>query len=128
MVLYLRPLLSIGVLKEYIYMSDMLADIRIELFGMTYWMDEFLNSVLTAVLYYLSMPCVVILSMYFCHVDKKAPRCFCVLRILVFLPAVIFALVYPINRTREIPVRTPGLFRSWRSIILSTGFLPQRRF
>lgn len=104
-------LLSIGVLKEYIYMSGMLADIRIELFGMTYWMDEFLNSVLTAVLYYLSMPCVVILSMYFCHVDKKAPRCFCVLRILVFLPAVIFALVYPINRTREIPVADPRAFQ-----------------
>lgn len=85
-------LLSIGVLKEYISM------------------DGFFNSVMTAVLYYLSMPCVVILSMYFSNLNKRKPRLFSFLCFLAFVPAFCFTIIYPWGRTREIAVENPRAF------------------
>ena len=49
-------LLSVGVLKEYIYYSGVLAGRQVELLGVVYEADELVNSILTAVLYYISMP------------------------------------------------------------------------
>ena len=47
-------LLSVGVLKEYIYYSGFLAERQVELLGVVYEADELVNSILTAVLYYIS--------------------------------------------------------------------------
>lgn len=105
-------LLSIGVLKEYIYMSGVFADMRIQIFDISYSLDHFLNSILTAVLYYLSMPCVLILSMYFSHLDKQKPKLFSCLCFLVFVPALCFTITYPWTRTREIAFENPWAFRA----------------
>ena len=69
-------LLSIGVLKEYIYYSGMLSGMEVTLFGINYELNDLINSILTAVLYYISMPCVMILSFYFCHLDQYRPKLF----------------------------------------------------
>ena len=60
-------LLSIGVLKEYLYYSGFFSGTAVMLFGVEYELNELLNSILTAVLYYMAMPCVMIFSFYFCH-------------------------------------------------------------
>ncbi|MDO5423850.1 MAG: HAMP domain-containing sensor histidine kinase [Eubacteriales bacterium] len=103
-------LLSIGVLKEYVVMSGWFAGMTVHIFEKAYELDDFLNSVLTAVLYYLAMPCVLVFSMYFCHLDKRYPRAFRVLRMLVFLPVLCFGAVYPWSQTREIPKTNPYAF------------------
>lgn len=103
-------LLSIGVLKEYLYFSGIFAGMEITLFDISYCLNEFLNSILTAILYYLSMPCVMVFSFYFCNLDKLRPRLFRLLTILVFLPVVGFGIVYPWSHTRQIPVENPGAY------------------
>lgn len=103
-------LLSIGVLKEYIVAAGICAGRQIHIFEKTYEMEEFLNSILTAVLYYISMPCVMIFSMYFCHADKRCPRVFRLLCVLVFFPVFVFGAVYPWSQTRRIPQTNPLAF------------------
>lgn len=103
-------LLSIGVLKEYIYYRGIFAGIEITLFSMSYDLDEFLNSILTAVLYYLSMPCVMIFSFYFCNLNKWKPRLFRVLSFFVFLPVFGFSMIYPWSQTRRIPLENPRAY------------------
>ena len=67
-------LLSIGVLKEYIYYSGIFYAKEVLLFGVCYPLDELLNSILTAVLYYVAMPCVMIFSFHFCHLESYWPK------------------------------------------------------
>ncbi|MDY3919274.1 MAG: HAMP domain-containing sensor histidine kinase [Candidatus Limivivens sp.] len=103
-------LLSIGVFKEYLVIAGIFSGIRIQILGVSYELESFLNSVLTAVLYYVSMPCVMIFSMYFCHLDRRRPGLFRMLSILVFLPVFLFGSVYPWSQTREIANDNPEAF------------------
>lgn len=103
-------ILSIGVLKEYIYYSGMFAGRKLLLFGVTYEMGELTNAILTAILYYLAMPCVVIFSFHFCHLDKIWPKGIKVLEILVFFPVLCFSIVYPWSQTRDIPLTNPEAY------------------
>lgn len=103
-------LLSIGVLKEYLYYSRFFPGTMVMLFGVEYELNELLNSILTAVLYYMAMPCVMIFSFYFCHLEKRHPRIFRMLSFLVFVPMVFFCIVYPWSQTREIPKTNPSAF------------------
>ncbi len=103
-------LLSIGVLKEYIVAAGLFSGTEIHIFEKQYNLEKFLNSILTAVLYYISMPCVMVFSMYFCHMDKRFPGAFSLCRILVFLPVFAFGAVYPWSQTRQIPQKSPMAF------------------
>ena len=96
-------LLSVGVLKEYIYYGGFLAGRQTELLGVVYEADELLNSILTAVLYYIAMPCAVICGLYFAKLDKRFPRAFHVAELALFLPVLVFCVVYPWSQTRVIP-------------------------
>lgn len=97
-------LLSVGVLKEYLYYGGFFAGRQTELLGVIYETDELLNSILTAVLYYIAMPCAVICSLYFARLDRKFPRLFPFLEFLLFLPVFVFCVVYPWSQTRVIPL------------------------
>lgn len=103
-------LLSIGVFKEYLYYSGIFSGVRVELFQVEYVLDELVNSILTAALYYLSMPCVVIFSLYFCQVDRRHPAVFRLLCVLLFVPVACFGMLYPWSRTREIPLSDPAAY------------------
>lgn len=116
-------LLSIGVLKEYLYYSGIFAGMEVELFGVVYELAELLNSILTAVLYYTAMPCVMIFSFYFCHLEKRWPRLMTCLKFLVFLPVFCFGVVYPWSETREIPLTNPEAYTIVASYNLIYGVL-----
>ena len=103
-------LLSVGVLKEYIYYSGFLAGRQVELLGVVYEADELVNSILTAVLYYISMPCAVICSLYFAKMDRRFPRLFHLVEILLFFPVLCFCVVYPWSQTRVIPLTNPHAY------------------
>lgn len=103
-------LLSIGVLKEYFYYSGIFAGTGACFLGVEYALDELINSILTAVLYYIAMPCVMIFSFYFCHLDKLRPRLFRFLCFLIFVPVLAFGIVYPWSQTRVIPLENPSAF------------------
>ncbi len=93
-------LLSIGVLKEYLYYSGFFAGKQIQFLGVWYQLDELVYSILTAIIYYLAIPCGVVCGLYFCRIDRDRPRLFHVLKYIVFLPAVIFSAIYPWSQTR----------------------------
>ena len=116
-------LLSIGVLKEYIYYSGIFYGKEILLFGVLYSLDDLLNSILTAVLYYVAMPCVIIFSFHFCHLEEYWPRITKVLKVLVFLPVACFGIVYPWSQTREIPVTNPEAYTIVASYNLIYGVI-----
>ena len=103
-------LLSVGVLKEYIYYSGFLAGRQVELLGVVYEADELVNSILTAVLYYISMPCAVICSLYFAKMDRRFPRLFHLVELLLFFPVLCFCVVYPWSQTRVIPLTNPHAY------------------
>ena len=100
-------LLSIGVFKEYLYYRGIFEGIQVTFFQVDYALDELLNSILTAVLYYLAMPCVVVFSLYFCRMDRRHPSLFRMLCVLLFVPVVCFGMLYPWSQTREIPLSDP---------------------
>ena len=93
-------ILSLGVLKEYIYYGGFLSEVLI--FSGRIRADEWVYSVLTAILYYLGVPCVMLLSFYFCDINKRKPGLFHFLRYIIFLPAIIFSIVYPWGQTKQI--------------------------
>ena len=103
-------LLSIGVFKEYLYYSEIFDGIQVTFFQVEYALDELVNSILTAVLYYLAMPCVVVFSLYFCHLDRRRPALFRMVCLLLFIPVVCFGILYPWSQTREIPSRDPSAY------------------
>ena len=116
-------LLSIGVLKEYIYYSGMLSGMEVTLFGINYELNDLINSILTAVLYYISMPCVMILSFYFCHLDQYRPKLFRFLCVIVFILVFTFCIVYPWSQTRVIPIENPSAYLIVASYNLIYGLL-----
>ncbi len=86
-----------GVMKEYLYY-----ELGPGLIAKGIWSTAFsqtLYSLLSAVFYYLAMPPALIFCLCFCHLDKKRPRLFSGLCVVVFLPALLFALRYPCTRT-----------------------------
>ncbi len=95
-------LLSLGVWKEYIYYGGFFSGVCTCFMGVRYQVDELINSVLTAVLYYLAMPCGVLCGLYFGSMEQRRPRVFQVLRVVVFLPALVFAIIYPWSQTKAI--------------------------
>lgn len=103
-------LLSFGVWKEYIYYGGFFSGLQLFFMGQRYQTDELINSFMTAVIYYLAMPCGVICGLYFNGMDKYRPKLFRILRVAVFLPALIFAFIYPWNRTREMVDLHPEAF------------------
>ena len=94
-------LFSLGVFKEYLFFT--LNPFLIERYPaiMSQELSLHMYSIMTAILYYLSMPCMLIFSFYFFGLDHKNPRLFNVLRFVVFIPAVIYAIVYPYINTRD---------------------------
>lgn len=100
-------LLSIGVFKEYLYYSEFFEGIKATFFHVDYELDELINSILTATLYYLAMPCVVIFSLYFCRLDRRRPAVFRMICVLLFVPVICFGMLYPWSQTREIPLSDP---------------------
>ena len=103
-------LLSLGVWKEYLYYGGFFSGSCICLLGVRYQTDELINSILTAVLYYLAMPCGVICSLYFCSMDKRKPRLFRIIQVAVFLPVLVFAIIYPWSQTKRIIYTHPEAF------------------
>ena len=91
---------SMGVFKEYLYFTlfPVLCD------NYPWLMNETLSytiySILTAVMYYYAMPSAVVFAFYFHNLDKYRPRQFFWLRIVVFVPAVLFGLRYSYTQTR----------------------------
>ena len=90
---------SVGVLKEYLYFGvvpsllDGLPQIPEAFYTGVY-------SVMTAVLYYLAMPAVVMVALHFADEPRRHPRRYRIIRILDFLPAVLFSLIIPWHQTR----------------------------
>lgn len=77
---------SSGILKEYLYFSVVPSlitaypQVDLDFYTQVY-------SVMTAILYYFSMPCVMIMAFYYSGIDKKLkPAAFRLLQCLAFLP------------------------------------------
>lgn len=91
---------SMGVFKEYLYFTFFPQLIQMDV-G---WMDEGISltiySVLTAVLYYFAMPAALVFGFYFSGLDERRPAFFRWARLLVFVPALLFGVVYPYTQTR----------------------------
>ncbi|MCD8014112.1 MAG: sensor histidine kinase [Lachnospiraceae bacterium] len=105
-------ILSLGVFKEFIVDAGVYAGTEVYVLGDSYDLEEMLNSILTAILYYLAMPCVMVFTFYFCRLDKETPKLFPALCVLVFVPAVIFSFVYTPIQTRAIAQAQPDAFRN----------------
>lgn len=90
---------SLGVFKEYLYFT--LDPILI--YKLPFYTPELsyrLYSIMTGVLYYLAMPCSIMFSLYFNNFDQLHKKFFRLLKFLIFIPAVLFALIYPVTDTR----------------------------
>lgn len=93
-------LFSLGVLKEYLY------------FFFIPYLEQYFNvlfpkhiilsvySVMTALLYYMAMPCVLIFSFHFYGLNKKNITLFRILCIVIFIPSIIYAICCPFIHTR----------------------------
>lgn len=103
-------LLSVGVLKEYIYFGGFFAGQYSLLLGIRYETDELINSIMTAVLYYIAMPCAVICGLYFARLDRIIPRLFHFIEIALFFPVLVFCVVYPWSQTRIIPLTNENAY------------------
>lgn len=91
---------SSGVFKEYLYFSIVPSlttaypQIDPAIYTQVY-------SVMTAILYYFAMPCLMILTFYFHGISKElSPRNFRRLRYLVFVPCILFGIFVPYWDTR----------------------------
>ena len=88
---------SIGALKEFLFYT-----LGPELIRRGVWSEfvsQVLYSVLSAAFYYLSMPAVLFFCLYFHQIDRRTPVLFHWLRLLLYLPALVFALRFPWTRT-----------------------------
>lgn len=118
-------LFSIGALKEYLFYT--LGPRLIELGIWTSGCSETLYSLLSAVFYYLSMPAVVIFCLYFHRLDRTHPRLFRRLRLLLYLPALLLAVIFPCTQTlafQQVPAfcLAVGLY-NWCYGLIGTGIL-----
>lgn len=84
---------SVGALKEYLYYTLGPVLIRKGIWSAVFSRD--LYSLLSAVFYYLSMPAVLFFCLYFHQVDRRFPRWFRRLRVLIYLPALVFGVIFP---------------------------------
>lgn len=103
-------LFSLGVLKEYLY------------FGVVPWLlslatppvsakfCEQVYSVMTAALYYFSMPTALIMALYFADSAQIYQEKISFFRYIVFLPGLIFGLFFPYNQTRYYQLEVPLYF------------------
>lgn len=85
---------SLGTLKEYLYFE--LAPVIIEHYGSVITMD-FITAVysfMTAMLYYLAMPSIVLFAFYFSSYPARCPKEFRYIRFIVFIPAFILSLIF----------------------------------
>lgn len=105
-------LFSMGVLKEYLFFT--LAPTLTGRFPqlLSPGFPETVYSVLTAVLYYFAMPAVMVFSLYFCHLDARKPALFRWLRLLVFLPCLVYAVFFPYGATRFYQLYVPSYYIS----------------
>ena len=88
---------SIGAWKEYLYYT-----LSPSLVMKGIWTAPFaetMYSVLSAAFYYLSLPPVLIFAFYFHHWDRRFGKWFLRGCLLSYLPAVIFAIVFPCTQT-----------------------------
>lgn len=88
---------SVGALKEYLFYTLGPALIRRGIWSAAF--SQTLYSLLSAVFYYLAMPAVLFFCLYFHHIHQRAPKCFRRLRVLLYLPALFFGLVFPWTET-----------------------------
>ncbi len=116
-------LLSLGVWKEYIYYGGFFSGIQTSLLGVEYQVDELVYSLMTAVTYYLALPCGVTCSFYFSGMDKRKPELFRVLRVAVFLPALVSAVIYPWDQTRHLVNSHPEAFAVVAAYNLTYGLI-----
>ena len=88
---------SIGAWKEYLYYTLSPTLVMEGIWSILF--AETLYSVLSAAFYYLSLPPVLIFAFYFHHWDSRMGEWFRRLCLLAYLPAVIFAIVFPCTQT-----------------------------
>lgn len=100
---------SFGVLKEYLYYGA-----APRLIASSPALSEELctqiYSVMTAVLYYLAMPSVLMLAFHFSELPVRRPRFYRAARFLIFLPALLFAWAFPPAQTRFYQLYVPAYY------------------
>lgn len=100
---------SLGVLKEYLYFGvapRLLPDLP----ALSEELCTQIYSVLTALLYYLAMPSVLMLAFHFSEFPARRPRFFQAARFLVFLPSLLFAWAVPLTQTRYYQLYVPAYY------------------
>ena len=90
---------SVGVLKEYLYFG-VVPSLRISFPSVSEDIYTSVYSVMTAMLYYLAMPSVVMLSFHFAELPQRRPRFYNTAKYLVFIPCLLFGLAVPYHKTR----------------------------
>lgn len=90
---------SMGVLKEYLYFG-VVPSLLIHFPSIPEETYTQVYSVMTAVLYYLAMPSVVMMAFHFADMPQRHPRFFGICKYLIFLPAIGFGVAVPYHQTR----------------------------
>lgn len=82
---------GIGTLKEFLYyeLAGLIS------FPAVHAIPDWLYSVLSSCVYFFSLPCGLIYSLYFSYADIKKPRYFKIKKIACFVPACVMFLVFP---------------------------------
>lgn len=96
---------SLGGLKEYFLFSLAPSLAAKGVLGLP--AAEKVYSVLTAILYYMAMPAVLIFVLYFCNFNQTHPRLLKWIKRLLILPCVVLMLAYPPDRTRDFQLSSP---------------------
>ena len=91
---------SMGVFKEYLYFTLFPYIMQVWPGWMTEALSVRIYSILTAVLYYFAMPAALVFGFYFSHMEERRPILFRWARVLVFVPALVFGILYPYWDTR----------------------------
>lgn len=99
-------LFSTGVWKEYFYYG-LVPVLRDHFPGIQERLYMEIYSVLTAILFYWCMPCVMILVFYYCTLSEVCPKFFSTVRYFVFLPAVVWGIFIPYSQTRYYQMYVP---------------------
>lgn len=100
---------SAGVLKEYLYFG-VVPSLLVWLPSVSEGIYTAVYSVMTAMLYYLAMPAVVMLAFHFAEIPVRCPRFYRTARYLIFLPSLLFGLAVPYHRTRYYQLNVPSYY------------------
>lgn len=116
---------SVGALKEYLFYT--LGPVLIEKGIWSAGFSEILYSLLSAAFYYFAMPAVLIFCLYFYRLESTCPRLFRALRLLVYLPGIVLAILFPCTQTlyfQQSPAfcLTVGIY-NWCYGLVGTGIL-----